>query len=153
MRHRLGPPSPYHGIDLYRVVNSKFRVLSKSLKHILDILGLENKLEHKGMDLWTGCMAGNEEDQAIMEEYNIRDVTTLENLYNELLPWIDNHPNVALWMEPSEAPKCPNCGSENLRSKGYSQTKVFNYKRYHCQDCGKYSRAQICRGERRCASY
>lgn len=140
LKYRLGPPRPSHQIDLYRTVSSQFRVLSKSLKHMLSILSLENKLEHKGMELWTGVMAGNKEDQKLMEEYNIRDISTLEPLYYELLPWITNHPNVGLWMEPADVPLCKNCGSSKLRFKGYKRTSVLSYKQYQCQNCLSWNR-------------
>lgn len=140
LRYRLGPPSPAHSIDLYKVVNGTFRVLSKSMNHMLHLLGLESKMEHKGMELWTGCMRGVEEDQLTMEEYNVQDVNVMQELYRELRPWIRNHPNVALWMDRSEEPKCPKCGSDNLRFKGYKRTKVLSYRQYKCNDCGSYSR-------------
>jgi hypothetical protein len=140
LKYRLGPPRPAHQIDLYRTVSGQFRVLSKSLKHMLSILSLENKLEHKGMELWTGVMAGNKEDQKIMEEYNIRDISTLEPLYYELLPWIKGHPNVGLWMEPADVPLCTHCGSSKLRFKGYKRTSVLSYKQYQCQNCLTWNR-------------
>lgn len=139
---RLGPPSPYHSIDLYRTT-SKFRILSKSMKHMLKILSLDNKLEHKGMELWTGVMTGVKADQLVMEEYNIQDVIVMEELYEELLPWIDNHPNRGLYMEPGDKKVCPNCGGTHLRNKGYKRTRVLTYKQYQCLDCGFYPRERF----------
>jgi len=136
---RLGPPSPYVHTDLYQTVSRKFRVLSKSMNHMLKLLSLEHKLEHKGFDLWTGVMEGNEEDQAVMEDYNVQDVVVMDELYEEMYPWLDNVPNQSLWMEPGAKPKC-RCGSENLRFKGYKKTKVLRYKQYLCKDCGSYMR-------------
>ncbi len=139
LRYRLGPPSPAHHIDLYKTVSQKFRVLSKSMNHMLHILGLESKMEHKGFELWTGCMDGNKADQNTMEEYNLKDVEVMFELYSELRPWINNHPNVSLWMEPGDEPRC-RCGSTNLRNKGYKRTKVLTYKQYKCNECGTYMR-------------
>jgi hypothetical protein len=141
LKYRLGPPSPSWQIDLYQTVRRKFKVLSRSMKHMLDTLGLESKMEHKGMALWTGCMNGNEEDQQIMEDYNVQDVIVMHDLYMELRPWITTHPNAALFMEPEENGKLRcRCGSTNLRFKGYKHTKVLSYKQYHCRDCGFYPR-------------
>lgn len=142
LRYRLGPPSPSHQIDLYKVVSSKFRVLSRSMNHILHILDLESKIDHKGMELWTNCMAGVKEDQHLMEEYNVRDVEALGELYEELLPWIDMHPNVGLYMDDQASEICPRCGSDDLRFKGYKRTKVQSYRQYHCKNCGCYPRAR-----------
>jgi DNA polymerase elongation subunit (family B) len=38
LKYRLGPPSPYWSVDLFKTVSSTFRVLSKSMQHMLDIL-------------------------------------------------------------------------------------------------------------------
>lgn len=134
----MGPPQPYHHTDLYLGVK-KFRVLSKSMNHMLKLLELDTKLEHKGFDLWTGVMNGNKEDQRDMEEYNVQDVIVMEDLYERLYPWLDNVPNRSLWMAPGEKPRC-RCGSEDLRFKGYKRTKVLTYKQYHCNDCGSWMR-------------
>jgi len=138
---RLGPPSPYVHTDLFQTVSRKFRVLSKSMNHMLKLLSLEHKLEHKGFELWTGVMDGNKEDQAVMEDYNIKDVLVMDELYEEMYPWLDNVPNQSLWMDTGSKLKC-RCGSENLRFKGYKKTKVLSYKQYHCKDCGSYMRAR-----------
>lgn len=142
LRRRLGPPSPYHQVDLYTTVSSNFKVLSRSMNHILEILELDSKIKHKGMELWTGCMHGEAEDQQIMQDYNLRDVEALEELYKDLLPWIRNHPNRGLWMEEGTDPICPSCGSTHLRFKGYKRTRVLQYKQYQCKDCKTYSRAR-----------
>jgi uncharacterized protein YprB with RNaseH-like and TPR domain len=44
LKYRLGPPSPSHHIDLYRTVAQNFRVLSRSMNHMLHILGMESKI-------------------------------------------------------------------------------------------------------------
>ena len=134
----LGPPQPYYHTDLYLGVK-KFRVMSKSMNHMLKLLELDTKLEHKGFDLWTGVMSGNKEDQLIMEEYNVQDVIVMQDLYEKLYPWLDNVPNESLWMEPGAEPKC-RCGSTDLRFKGYKRTKVLTYKQYHCNSCGSWMR-------------
>ena len=135
-----GPPQPYYHTDLFLGVR-KFRVLSKSMNHMLKLLDLDTKLEHKGMDLWTGVMDGNKEDQAVMEEYNVQDVIVMKELYEVLYPWLDHVPNMSLWMEadPEGKLKC-RCGSTNLRFKGYKKTKVLRYKQYHCRDCKSWMR-------------
>ena len=138
LRYRMGPPSPSHPIDLFRTVR-QFRVLSRSMQHMLDILGLDSKMEHKGMELWTGCMEGNAEDRQTMEEYNLQDVLVMGDLYKELRPWIKDHPNMSLYMDLDKK-SCPKCGSEDLRFKGYKRTKVMNYKQYKCNSCGSYPR-------------
>jgi len=137
---RLGPPSPYFHTDLYQETK-QFRTLSSSLKYYLKILGLENKLENKGMELWDGVMRGNRADQKLMEEYNVQDVEIMPELYEVLYPWLKGVPNEGLYMERSESGKLRcRCGSEKLRFKGYKRTKVLTYKQHLCLDCGSYMR-------------
>jgi predicted RNA-binding Zn-ribbon protein involved in translation (DUF1610 family) len=88
-------------------------------------------------------MTGVKADQLVMEEYNVQDVIVMEELYEELLPWIDNHPNRGLYMEPGKDKVCPNCGGTHLRNKGYKRTRVLTYKQYQCLDCGFYPRERF----------
>jgi hypothetical protein len=140
---RLGPPSPYFHTDLYQETK-QFRTLSSSMKYYLKILGLDNKLEHKGMELWTGCMDGVKEDQAVMEAYNFQDVEVMPEFYEILLPWLKNVPNETLYMEPDNDGKLRcRCGSKKLRFKGYKHNKTLSYKQYQCGDCGTYMRERF----------
>ena len=141
-KYKMGPPSPSHQVDLYRCVAGNFRVLSKSMQHMLLLAGHEGKLEHKGMELWTDVMAGKKPAERVMEQYNIQDVTELENLYQDLLPWIKNAPNQALYTKPGSKKMC-RCGSTKLRFKGYKRTSVMSYRQYHCQNCGAYPRERF----------
>ncbi len=154
VKHDMGPPSPYHQIDLYWVVRSNFRFASNKLDFVCQELGLGNKVHNRGMSLWTDCMetlnikwgedVPEHVDQAWqeMKEYNEQDVHLLPRLYDKLQPWIKNHPNRGLWMERGEDPICPNCGSKDLRFKSYKKTRVLEYKQYHCGGCGSYPRAR-----------
>lgn len=146
---RLGPPSPYYHTDLFEETR-QFRTLSRSLKHYLRLLSLDNKLEHKGMELWTGCMEGIKADQKVMEEYNIQDVQVMPEFYDILYPWLKKVPNEALYMTPDESGELHcRCGSTNLRFKGYNHTKVLSYKRFQCRDCGSWLRERFNTGKRR----
>ena len=139
LKYRLGPPAPYHSTDLYPVVKTNFRMLSRSLNHLLQTLEMTEKMKHKGMALWTGCMNGVKEDQDLMEEYNVADVHRLEEVYPRLYPWITRPMNKALWMPPTGKPTC-HCGSTNVKIKGYKRTNAYSYVQYYCNDCGRYPR-------------
>jgi DNA polymerase elongation subunit (family B)/DNA-directed RNA polymerase subunit RPC12/RpoP len=133
--HGLTPPNPYHNIDLLRTVRKRFRFTSNKLDFVSQQLGLGAKVKHMGMDLWTECMAGNGKSWNLMKKYNIQDVKLLETLYKKLLPWIQNHPNHALYLN-TDAPVCPNCGSKHVVKNGTETTLTMKYQRYRCQDCG-----------------
>lgn len=135
--HGLPPPSPFTHIDLLQTTR-RFRLPSRKLDYICQALDIGSKTAHKGMDLWRGCMNGDRECWAIMEQYNRQDVVLLEELYYVLRPWLKSHINLAIG---SEAPVCPVCGSHNLRWKGYRRTATGVYKRFVCNDCGRWGQS------------
>lgn len=136
---RMRPPSPAKHVDLYQVAKRRFRLASNKLDFVATHLGLTGKVQHKGMELWRDCMADMPSAWKTMERYNKRDVTLLEEVYDVLLPWIPNHPNVALY-DNAQAPCCPNCGSFNLQRRGFHVAKTMRYQRFSCNDCGSWSR-------------
>lgn len=142
VKHRMLPPSPYHHIDLLPVVRRQFRFTSNKLDHILKELGLGSKVRHTGHEMWTQCMDGDPKAWRMMERYNKGDVLRLIQLYNYLLPWIDNHPNHALYMKDPERPVCTNCGSTKVHSRGEQTTKSMVYNRYQCNSCGTWMRSR-----------
>jgi len=73
-----------------------------------------------------------------MEAYNRQDVVLLEPLYERLLPWITNHPNLRLTGDPEG---CPNCGATELRREGFALTATGKYQRWSCKGCGAWSKS------------
>lgn len=138
----MAPPAPYKQIDLYRVVKSELRVPSKKLDYIAKRLGREGKVEHRGMDMWKGCMAGDAKSWAEMETYNRGDIHELEAVYESLRPWIKTHPNHGLYDEPG-LPVCPKCGSGHLQRRGYAHTPMSKFARYQCRACFGWSREAL----------
>ena len=136
------PPSPYQQIDLQQVARRIFKFASNKLDWISQYLGLGEKVLHEGFSLWKKCLARNKTAWSKMKKYNIQDTKLLRDVYYAMQPWIPNHPNRGLWMEPGSDPICPNCGHTALRFKGYKRTKVLQYRQYHCQNCGAYPRAR-----------
>jgi hypothetical protein len=141
---RCGPPAPYKQVDLLLVARRRFRLASNKLDYVAKTLGIGQKVVHKGMALWRGCMAGEPKSWRVMERYNRQDVRLLENLYGALLPWIPSHPNRALWNSESDegSPMCPTCGSTDLRRKGFAYTRTMRYQRFQCKDCGSWMRVR-----------
>lgn len=135
------PPAPFNQIDLLQVVRKQFRLTSNKLDFVARYLGLGGKVQHKGMELWRECMAGDDKAWVVMERYNKRDVTLLEALYNRLRPWISNHPNLGLFMDGGVR-RCPNCGGTELVKRGLYYTAVMRYQRYRCKGCGAWSKAR-----------
>lgn len=138
---KLLPPSPYKEIDLLRTTRRKFRFTSNKLDYVCQQMGLGEKTEHTGMQLWHDCMAGDSKAWKKMEEYNKNDVVILEALYNKLLPWIDLHPHYGLYID-DDGPVCRNCGSTHLNKEGFAYTTLGKYQQYSCKDCGRWGRGK-----------
>jgi DNA polymerase elongation subunit (family B) len=134
-RHWL-PPSPYKHIDLLETAR-KFRFPSRKLDWVAQRIGRGKKTKHKGMDLWKACMADDPTAWRVMERYNRRDVTLLEGVYEDMRPWIRNHPNIGAYTGESV---CPNCGSADLQRRGVQVAAHTRYQRLQCQGCGAWSR-------------
>src|SRR5690606_2824992 len=137
--HGLNPPAPYKQIDLLTTAKRQFRLASNKLDYVAGFLGVGSKLQHKGMDLWRDCMALDDAAWRVMERYNKQDVRLLEKVYDRLLPWIPNHPNVSLY---EDGKGCTHCGSHNLQRRGLAYTTSCAYPRYQCKDCGKWVRGR-----------
>lgn len=135
---KMGPPAPSKQIDLYRVVRSKFRFPSNKLQYVSEALEIGQKVKHEGHTLWVKCEAGDPAAWRKMKRYNIQDVNLLEDAYNELLPWIDNHPNVGFFGGEG----CPNCGSGVARKQGFAYLSTGTYQRWQCTPCGTWYRGK-----------
>lgn len=135
------PPSPYAQIDLCEVVKRRFKFPSNKLDFVSKELGIGQKVQHKGMDLWRGCMEGDEASWKVMKRYNKQDVVLLRKLYDKLLPWIPSHPNHGIY-DAGEEMVCPHCGSKHLQKRGIYHSKALSYQRFQCQDCHSWSKSR-----------
>lgn len=139
IKHGLPPPAPFKTVDTKKAAKLKFRFGSNRLNDLADYLGLGRKEQTGGFDLWEECLAGNMKAWAHMKKYNKQDVNLLEAVYVRMLPWMDKHPNVGLWMGGRD--RCQNCGSLDIQYRGraYAETRV--YRRFQCNDCWKWNRS------------
>jgi DNA polymerase elongation subunit (family B) len=133
------PPSTYKQIDLLRTARKQFKFPSNKLDYIAKALKVGKKVQHKGHQLWVDCLNGDEAAWTTMEEYNKQDVVLLEAVYDKLLPWIPNHPNLVLYTDlPTTS--CPTCGHSELVKRGFSYTASGKFQRYRCSNCGSWHR-------------
>lgn len=131
MASHMGPPSPFAQIDLLRTMRT-VRLASRKLDYVCGQLGLGSKTKHKGMDLWTGCMNGNEADWKVMTKYNKRDVVLLENLFDEIEPWVTGIPC-----------SLDDCKHAHTIKKGTYSTSSSVYQRHFCKDCKHYIKGEL----------
>jgi hypothetical protein len=137
----LPPPAPFREIDLLRTVKRRFKMPSHKLEYVCNFLEIGNKLKHQGHDLWTAYMAGDKKAMQKMKKYNIHDVILTEQLYDRLLPWVLNHPNMSLYEKNDSGLHCPTCNSTNIIARGSYQTNAGLFRRYSCKSCDKWFRS------------
>ena len=117
---------------------------SNSLKDIAKKHNLPQKLETGGEGLWEACEKGDKKAIAKMAEYNNGDVITLEAAYLLILPYITNHPNIALMMGNRVA--CPNCGSTKMQKRGTTYSRMQINQKWQCQDCNSWHSSPLKEG-------
>ena len=136
--HGFDQPTDYKQIDTLKEARKHFRFDSNRLNDLGKQLGLGEKVQTGGFQLWKGCMEGDQAAWNKMKKYNKQDVVLLEKIYKVLRPWIANHPNVSFLA--GEVDGCPKCGSKNLQKRGVRRNKTTSYQRYQCQSCHGYCR-------------
>ena len=140
--HDIEPPSTYFDIDLLKTVRNRFNFPSNKLDYVAQRLALGQKVPHKGMALWRGCMDGDAASWKHMEKYNKQDVLLLEKLYEVLKPYIKSHPNFGAYAQ-TDQPACAKCGSEHLKRNGVERKTTIPYQRYKCLDCHSNLRGRL----------
>ncbi len=136
----LNPPSPYKSIDTKKVAKRYFKFNSNSLNNLGVYFGFGEKIDNpKG--LWRRCMDGEMKAWKHMKKYNKQDVVLLEKVYLKMLPWMTNHPNIAVLREEKRA--CPNCGSAKMQKRGSAPTLGGKRQRWQCMDCASWHTSNI----------
>ena len=134
----MGPPDPYHELDLYKTVKRRFKLASNKLDHVVNLLGIGAKESTGGFDLWRKVMELDPAAQRKMISYCKQDTALLEPLHDRLTPWLVGAPNLALYAG-EEA--CPRCGGSDLVKNGFERLIVGTYQRFRCRSCGASSRS------------
>lgn len=152
IKHNMMPPSPYKEFDTLQTAKKYFKFDCNKLDYLGKLLAGVGKTEITYGDLWESMLMGTKKDRKkaseLMKKYNIRDVEVLESIYQKLLPWATNHPNMAIHAGHDHI--CPRCGFETeFRVKAYRRTGVqVNAIQYQCKHCGGYVTRILTKEER-----
>jgi hypothetical protein len=134
IKHNYTPPSPYKTVDTLRVARSVAKFNSNSLNSLCDLFGIGEKSTITHASLWYDCLQGDKKAWKLMKQYNNQDVELLTQLYNKLLPWVKNHPNLGDIDQINQI--CPKCASPNLIDEGTHARRAGRVQSYSCGDCG-----------------
>lgn len=140
----IEPPSPFKQVDLLRVVKRKYRFTRNTLAYVCEKLGIGEKVDTGGHELWQNCILGKPDAWAKMMKYNEHDVMLTEALFELLSPQMGMSPNYGLYVD-DDVPRCTNilCGSTDLMQKGYDYSNVSVTKRFKCKACGRPVRKRL----------
>jgi DNA polymerase elongation subunit (family B) len=134
MREGIKPPSPFKEVDLYRVIRKNSSYYSGKLDFVAERIVGQKKVATGGFQLWRDVLAGDEKAWRKFRAYQKQDVDLLEELFDELRPWIRMpHP-----VTNTAGLVCRNCGSTHLQSRGVSRTLQGEYPRYQCVSCATW---------------
>lgn len=152
VRHNMTPPSPYKQVDPLVAAKRWFSFGCNKLDHLGKLLVNEGKTETTYKDCWKDLLEGNEKEKKqaskLMNTYCARDVEVLEKVYLKVLPWMNNHPNMALYAGQPDI--CPRCGQQSeFKVKSYRRTGMqINAIQYQCSKCGAYVTRKLDKEER-----
>lgn len=132
IKHGLPPLTKKPTVDTLKVARSVFAFNSNRLDYLGKFLCGTGKIPTT-YGLWLKVMEGDSKALATMVRYNKADVVLLEQIYKKLLPYIKNHPNLALFSKTGMC--CPNCGSTNARRDGYRFNRLTKRQVWQCVSC------------------
>jgi len=138
VRYGMKPPSPYKVVDTLRTARKYFYFTSNRLGDLGRFLKVGEKMNTGGFKLWKECMAGDKVAWKKMMRYCDQDVLVLEGIYDKMLPYMTNHPNLSVLVDRAV---CPKCGSNWIQYRGHIITGAKKYKRFQCQTCGGWGRS------------
>lgn len=137
--HGMPPPEPYKTVDTLKLARQKFAFHSNKLDELGNLLGVGRKAPTGGYELWEQCIRGEPKAWRTMKKYNKQDVVLLESIYDRLMSWSTNHPNIAALQDIDG---CPNCGSDHIQRRGWTPTPTGVYRRLQCQMCGAWHKGK-----------
>lgn len=129
------PPLRPLQIDTLEVVRKNFRFSSNKMGAVNNALNITTKIENEGFRLWKKCDEGDQEALDTMLEYNIGDITALEDLFYIIRPYITNQKfNYNLYSELTET-VCPVCGEKEFKFNGHYYTSAGKWESLRCMSC------------------
>lgn len=135
--HGFPPPSPAKTVDTLKIARQRFAMNRNRLNDLSKMLGVGEKIQTGGFDLWLKCMAKDKVAWEKMCRYCRNDVDLLLKVYERLAPWHPHHPNITL--ASGESFLCPSCGSADVQRRGALYLQSFIAQRYQCKACGRWS--------------
>jgi hypothetical protein len=129
-------PQPPTNIDIFKTVR-QMGFPSSKLDYIAQAFGIGSKVKHPGFEMWRDCLSGCPKAQRKMAKYCAGDVRLTEQVYNRLLPYLDNYPH----LRDRNGFSCAKCGG-NMTSQGWKRTKHYRVQSLKCTSCGGWDQGK-----------
>jgi len=112
--HRLPMFPSYQTIDTLKIAKKQFNFNSNKLDYIAKFLGLEGKLEHKGLSMWKKIVFEKDTEALnTMIDYCKKDVLVLEEVYNTIKNYSTPKVNYAV-LRGGDKYECPECSGTHV---------------------------------------
>ena len=138
--HRMKPPSTYRHIDVLQIAKSQFGFTSHKLEYMTKTLCKKYKKsghpKFSGFEMWSECMKGNLEAWEEMENYNVLDILSLEELYTIISPWDMKLPNFSVYNDDPAS-------NEEWVEDGFVYSNLGKYVRYRNTITGAQRRGSV----------
>jgi hypothetical protein len=138
IKYGLEPLGPVRMIDTLTLSRNAFGLVYHKLDYLGEYLGLGRKIK-TDIDLWKGCVAGDQAALNQMKRYNRQDVLLLEKVFEAMKPYVKYLPRLFDAAREEER-VCPFCGSEDLMARGFYRTQASTFAKLQCNKCARYSR-------------
>lgn len=134
--HRIPMFPKYRTLDTLKSAKSGFSFNSNRLDYIARFLGVGQKVEHEGFDMWVKCLKGDKQALKDMVHYCDGDIVVLEDVWMVLQDYSKNKTHVGTHNGKLKA-SCPSCASEDVGLIKNNFTALGTIKRLlECNSCG-----------------
>lgn len=137
--HRLSPLPDIPSLDTKKLIKGVTKLPSNKLQHVTEFLKNGGKMPHGGMDMFIGCMAGDEKEWKMNEKYNKQDVDITYKDFIDILPYV-KLPNTYSRMNNKDV-NCSNPTCKSLNLVLHKKRRRVNgfVNQYQCNECGRYT--------------
>lgn len=143
MIHGLGTLPKIPHIDTCAVAKRNLFMYSNSLGELAKLLGVKEKIQTSGKDLWSRVAEKERKAMDEMTRYCKGDVLALEGVYGKLLQLTQGLPNYNLFKQDADPSCCPKCGSKKLKKSGTKTLVTRRVQQLRCDNCGGWCYATL----------
>lgn len=129
-------PQPPTNIDIYKTVR-QMGFPSSKLDYIAQAFGIGRKVQHPGLPMWNDALDGCPKAQRKMARYCAGDIRLTEDVYNRLLPYLDNYPH----LRDRSGHSCAKCEGR-MTSQGWKRTTHYRVQSLKCVECGAWGQGK-----------